>query len=561
MRVVFLENEDSFSWNVVERLPVPRAAIRVVSGREAAGREAALDRRWLSDADVLVVGPGPTDPVRAGLVDIVREAAGRGLPVLGVCLGHQAIGLAFGAHLVRIHPTHGKRSRVAFGPSRLFPGVEGEQVVMRYHSLALADVGPPLRVVAQTADGVPMAVEHATLPVAGLQFHPDSYATPRGAAMIAAFFRGAGLLGGGAAPAVAAGSPRPATPGTGGVPLEEPLRTVTVRLDDLEVRPSFALLGPGYGGGRWLLLEDLRPSETAGRLVYASFEATSARHFDAAVVAVEGDPVPSAAEPSGVAVVIDETGFEDAVAEIRAAVEAGDVYQVCLTRHAHLEGATDGARLLSAICARGAPAYACWVRLPDGEEFVSGTPELFFEIRGRRIRSCPMKGTAPAGAAAALRASDKDHAELAMITDLVRNDLAAVCEPGTITVRRARRFVALPYAVQTVSDVAGRLRPRVGVDDALAALHPGGSVTGAPKRAALAVLRALEVGPRGAYCGALGYTSGDRTVISLLIRTAIRGADGWTFGVGGGIVHDSDPARELAELRTKVGAIGCVLPR
>lgn len=183
MRVLFLENDDSFSWNVVDRLPVARDAIRIVPGRVAARDPAVLD-----GADVLVVGPGPTDPVRAGLVDVVRAAAGRGLPTLGVCLGHQAIGLAFGARLVRVEPVHGKRSVAWFGPSRFFGAFAGPQTVMRYHSLALADVRPPLVVVAATEDGVPMAIEHEALPLAGVQFHPDSFGTPRGEALLAAFF-------------------------------------------------------------------------------------------------------------------------------------------------------------------------------------------------------------------------------------------------------------------------------------------------------------------------------------------------------------------------------------
>jgi len=185
MRVLFLENEDSFSWNVIDRLPCERGDVAVVPGRGVAARPERL-----AGVDVLVIGPGPTDPVRAGLVGVVHEAAARHLPTLGICLGHQAIGLAFGAHLVRTPPRHGKRSLATFAGGRIFAAFDGPQTVMRYHSLALTDVVPPLRVVATSEDGVVMAVEHDTLPMAGLQFHPDSFATPRGAEMIAGFFRG-----------------------------------------------------------------------------------------------------------------------------------------------------------------------------------------------------------------------------------------------------------------------------------------------------------------------------------------------------------------------------------
>jgi anthranilate synthase component 2 len=188
--ILFLENEDSFSYNVIDRLPFPRERIAVIPGADR-----AAFRRLVVSAKALVVGPGPGDPLRAGhLVDAVRDAAGRGLAVLGVCLGHQAVGIAYGARLRRSEPAHGRREDVRFGPSRLFPGFGGPVEVMRYHSLALDAVRPPLRVVAATADGLPMAVEHGTLSVAGVQFHPDSHGTPRGEEMFAAFFRAAGRL-------------------------------------------------------------------------------------------------------------------------------------------------------------------------------------------------------------------------------------------------------------------------------------------------------------------------------------------------------------------------------
>ncbi len=185
VRVLFLENQDSFTWNVIEALPCERSEILLRPGRLGLGRAGPGS---LEEVDVVVVGPGPTDPERAGLVDIVRAVAAAPRPLLGICLGHQALGLAFGARLVRTRPMHGKVSAIRFPGSRLFPGMAGEQRVMRYHSLALAEVAPPLRVVAATADGLPMAIEHESLPLAGLQFHPDSYATPGGKRMIAAFF-------------------------------------------------------------------------------------------------------------------------------------------------------------------------------------------------------------------------------------------------------------------------------------------------------------------------------------------------------------------------------------
>jgi anthranilate synthase component II len=188
VRVLFLESDDSFTWNVVDALPFARAEVELRPGREVAGRLALLE-----GAGAVVIGPGPTDPERAGLVGVVQAAAAARIPLLGICLGHQAVGLAFGARLVRSRPCHGKQSTVVFGPSRLFPRVAGAHLVMRYHSLSLDAVASPLRAVAATQDGegLVMAVEHESLPIAGLQFHPDSYGTPTGRQMLAGFFEAA----------------------------------------------------------------------------------------------------------------------------------------------------------------------------------------------------------------------------------------------------------------------------------------------------------------------------------------------------------------------------------
>ncbi len=185
MRIVFLENEDSFSWNIVDRLPFEREEIAIVPGSKEPNVA-----KVLINADALVVGPGPKDPLRANLVPWIRQAARIELPVLGICLGHQALGLAFGATLSRVNPRHGKISPVRFESSRLFAGVEGRLRVMRYHSLALSAVTLPLRVIAVSEDdNTVMAIEHESLPMAGVQFHPDSFATPGGEEILIAFFR------------------------------------------------------------------------------------------------------------------------------------------------------------------------------------------------------------------------------------------------------------------------------------------------------------------------------------------------------------------------------------
>jgi anthranilate/para-aminobenzoate synthase component I len=327
-----------------------------------------------------------------------------------------------------------------------------------------------------------------------------------------------------------------------------------MRLLDLDRLGSFALLGPGFGGDPFLLLSGLRETRSDPVLAYASFESPGADALRYAAgerrqAAVEIDPPARAIGAS-----LRDEGYREAIGKIREAIACGDVYQVCHTVRADLD-AESGADILAALCAGGVPRFAAWVRLPGGEEFVSASPELFFETEGSRIHAEPMKGTARGDAAASLEMSAKDRAELAMITDLLRNDLAPICRPRSVRVENERRLMRLPYALQAVSDVAGDLAAGVTPLDALAALHPGGSVTGAPKQAALRMIRALEPGPRGAYCGALGLLEGGRSTFSLLIRTAERTGGGWIYGVGGGIVYDSDADSEREELAIKLGAL------
>ncbi len=185
-RVLFVESGDSFSFNVLEALPVARREAAVVGAEEALAR---LDR---ATPEWAVLGPGPFDPRAAGLLPVVAALAELRVPTLGICLGHQAIGVHFGATLAAVEPHHGVRDDVLFERSRLLPHFYGHARVMRYHSLALtAPVPPALRVIARSAGGTVMAIEHTTLPMLGLQFHPDSFATASGEAMIRDFVRAA----------------------------------------------------------------------------------------------------------------------------------------------------------------------------------------------------------------------------------------------------------------------------------------------------------------------------------------------------------------------------------
>lgn len=328
-----------------------------------------------------------------------------------------------------------------------------------------------------------------------------------------------------------------------------------MKVSDLDRLESFALLGPGFGADAPVLLTDLEPvDEPWPQLFYLGYEDRGSE-----VVGFRGRrtgltwDLPSRPRPLPFA--LDAGDHAAAVERIREAIARGDVYQVNLTVRASLPPVR-GDDLLAAVCARGLPRFTAWVRLPGGAtEFVSGSPELFFARCGETIRAEPMKGTAAADDEERLLGSAKDQAELAMITDLLRNDLTRICRPRTVRVVNERRLLALAYVTQAVSDVEGRLLSGSSAAKVLSALHPGGSVTGAPKLAAMQMIAELETTRRGAYCGTLGATFGDRTSASLLIRTAQRTRAGWSFGVGGGIVYDSVPSSELAEIALKLGAL------
>jgi para-aminobenzoate synthetase component I len=249
---------------------------------------------------------------------------------------------------------------------------------------------------------------------------------------------------------------------------------------------------------------------------------------------------------------LDEEGFTAAVHAVRAAIGRGDVYQVNLTRRLSAPFPRDASILdLGAALAAGHPApHAAVVQLPaHGLHLASASPELFLAREGDRIWSSPIKGTA----ATPDHFLAKDRAENVMIVDLVRNDLGRVCRPGSIHVPRLLHAEAHPGLVHLVSTVEGRLRPDAGWEELLAATFPAGSVTGAPKLAALDHITRLEPCPRGVYCGSVGWVDADRqrARLNVAIRTFFVEDGRLCFGTGGGITWDSTPTGEWAETELK----------
>ena len=248
---------------------------------------------------------------------------------------------------------------------------------------------------------------------------------------------------------------------------------------------------------------------------------------------------------------LSEAEFRAGVESIRSSIAAGDVYQVNLTR-VLTAPAPDGADVaaLGAALAEGNPApFSAVVRVPGRYQVASASPELFLRRVGEVVSSGPIKGTAstPDGLTA------KDRAENVMIVDLVRNDLGRVCEFGSIEVPELLATEHHPGLVHLVSTVSGRLRPGCGWADAIGATFPPGSVTGAPKVAALQHIARLEPASREIYCGAVGWVDADEGCgdLNVAIRTFWLTDGQLRFGTGGGITWDSDPADEWAETELK----------
>lgn len=185
-RILVVDNYDSFTWNLVQLLETLGARVEVVrNDREPA---AALGARR---PDGVVLSPGPGTPDRAGAtLDAVGVFAARGVPVLGVCLGHQAIGQAYGGRVVRAPvPMHGKLSQIHHTGQSVFRGLKDGFAATRYHSLVIerSSLPPSLSITAETDDGVIMGVAHKSQPVHGVQFHPESIASEHGHALLKNF--------------------------------------------------------------------------------------------------------------------------------------------------------------------------------------------------------------------------------------------------------------------------------------------------------------------------------------------------------------------------------------
>ena len=254
---------------------------------------------------------------------------------------------------------------------------------------------------------------------------------------------------------------------------------------------------------------------------------------------------------------LDADSYRDAVRRTREYIAAGEVYQanICRVLGAELPNGVALRDLWLLLDARHGAPYSGYIDIPAGAfdtlpmglGIVSSSPELFLQRRGDTLLTAPIKGTAPTEH----ELLPKDRSENLMIVDLMRNDLARISATGSVTVPRLFALEPHPGLVHLVSYVQSRLADGVRWPDLAAALLPPGSVSGAPKSSALAIIEELEGRSRGHYCGAFGIAHGANADLAVGIRSFFRVGDRLEFGTGAGITWQSDPDGEWRETELK----------
>jgi para-aminobenzoate synthetase component I len=273
----------------------------------------------------------------------------------------------------------------------------------------------------------------------------------------------------------------------------------------------------------------------------------------------ESEPLPIPFVPQ-----MSKAQFLGMVERAREYIAAGDIYQVCLSHRFAAAMNHPPAWEFFQRLRRVSPAPFSAFLNYETVQIASSSPECFLRMSGRHISTHPIKGTRPRKSdpqgdrlsAADLVASPKEIAELVMITDLERNDLGQVCEYASVHARDLLRLETFAQVFHLVSTVAGELRRDVSHVSALRHCFPGGSISGAPKKRALEIIRELEPCPRGIYTGAIGYFGyNGESQFSIAIRTALFEAGLASFHVGAGIVADSVPENEWQETLDKAAGL------
>jgi len=256
----------------------------------------------------------------------------------------------------------------------------------------------------------------------------------------------------------------------------------------------------------------------------------------------------------------DQEKFLDGVSHIKRYIRAGDVFQVNLARRWQAELGSGGAAQLYARLRHSNPAPFSGIADFGRFQIISSSPERLVKAQNGRVETRPIAGTHPRSSSIAedeqlrraLMSSTKERAEHIMLIDLERNDLGRICQPGSITVDELMALRSYAHVHHIESNITGKLRPGVTPSGIIAALFPGGTITGCPKVRTMQIIRELEASPRLAYTGSMGYLNRDGGMdLNILIRTFMLNGMHLSFKAGAGIVADSEPLRELYETRAK----------
>ncbi len=259
--------------------------------------------------------------------------------------------------------------------------------------------------------------------------------------------------------------------------------------------------------------------------------------------------------------------FGERVRRVKEYIRDGDTFQTNISHRLRAPAAVHPVAAFDALRSVNPAPYSALLEFP-GVDLVSASPELLLERDGDRLRTEPIAGTRPRGATdaedqrleAELTTDEKERAEHAMLVDLERNDLGKVSEYGSVDVSEYRRVDRYSEVMHLVSLVEGQLRDEHDLGDAIAAMFPGGTITGAPKPRTMEIIDELEASRRGPYTGSIGIVGfDDRATLNIIIRTLVRYNEEYHLRVGAGIVHDSDPEAEYAETLDKArGLINAV---
>jgi para-aminobenzoate synthetase component 1 len=256
--------------------------------------------------------------------------------------------------------------------------------------------------------------------------------------------------------------------------------------------------------------------------------------------------------------------YERRVAAVIEHIRAGDIFQANLTQPFTASWGGDPRALFWRLCHASPAPFAAYLETGEGTAVLSSSPEEFLALDDGVVRSRPIKGTRPRAAdrardaalLAELLASDKDRAELAMIVDLMRNDLGKVAQVGSVQVGPFPEHDSFAQVHHLFATVTARIRDDASIVDLLRATFPPGSVTGAPKLRAMAVIEDLELVRRGVYTGAIGRIGPGRALhLCVAIRTLIHRGERLRFNTGGGVTADSDPGLEYEETLHKAAGL------